>query len=76
MHRPAILFLTSSLSSFVGGDLRMLRAGYPVREVATGGGPAGSLAQRLSLVLAILSGVLRTNIVFAWFAHNHSYLAV
>lgn len=76
MHRPAILFLTSSLSSFVEGDLRMLRAGYPVREVATGGGPAGSSGQRLSLVLSILSGVLRTDIVFAWFAHNHSYLAV
>ena len=76
MHRPAILFLTSSLSSFVEGDLRMLKASYPVREVATGGGPAGSFGQRLSLVLSILSGVLRTDIIFAWFAHNHSYLAV
>jgi glycosyltransferase involved in cell wall biosynthesis len=76
MSRPAILFLTSSFSSFVEGDLRMLKASYPVREIATGGGPAGNLTQRISLVLAILSGVLRTNIVFAWFAHNHSYLAV
>jgi glycosyltransferase involved in cell wall biosynthesis len=76
MHRPAILFLTSSLSSFVEGDLRMLEASYPLREVATGGGPTGSFGQRLSLVLSILSGVLRTDIVFSWFAHNHSYLAV
>lgn len=76
MHRPAILFLTSSLSSFVEGDLRMLEASYPVLEVATGGGPTGNIGQRLSLVLSILSGVLRTDIVFAWFAHNHSYLAV
>jgi len=76
MHGPAILFLTSSLSSFAEGDLRMLKASYPVREVATGGGPAGSFGQRLSLVLSILSGVLRTDVVFAWFAHNHSYLAV
>ncbi|NMA10716.1 D-inositol 3-phosphate glycosyltransferase [Methanoculleus chikugoensis] len=76
MHRPAILFLTSGLSSFVEGDLRMLKASYPVRVVATGGGPTGNFGQRLSLVHSILSGVLRTDIVFAWFAHNHSYLAV
>lgn len=76
MSRPEILFLTSSRSSFVEGDLRILETGYPVREIATGGYPAGSLAQRISLGLAILSGVLRTDIVFAWFAHNHSYLAV
>ncbi|MDD2787561.1 glycosyltransferase family 4 protein [Methanoculleus sp.] len=76
MHRPAILFLTSSLSSFVEGDLHILEASYPVREVATGGGPTGSFGRRLSLVLSILSGVLRTDIVFSWFAHNHSYLAV
>ncbi|MCK9298377.1 MAG: glycosyltransferase family 4 protein [Methanoculleus sp.] len=76
MERPTILFLTSSLSSFAEGDLRMLEASYPVREVTTGGGPTGSFGQRLSLVLSILSGVLRTDIVFSWFAHNHSYLAV
>lgn len=36
MPRPEILFLTSSLSSFAEGDLRMLRETYPVREVVTG----------------------------------------
>lgn len=76
MPRPEILFLTSSLSSFADGDLRMLRKTYPVREVVTGGGPAGSLMQRLSLGLEILSGVLRTDMAFSWFAHNHAYLAV
>jgi glycosyltransferase involved in cell wall biosynthesis len=76
MPRPEILFLTSSLSSFADGDLRMLRKTYPVREVVTGGGPAGSLMQRLSLGLEILSGVLRTDMAFSWFAHNHTYLAV
>ncbi|WP_292728266.1 glycosyltransferase family 4 protein [Methanoculleus sp.] len=54
----------------------MLRKTYPVREVVTGGGPAGSLMQRLSLGLEILSGVLRTDMAFSWFAHNHAYLAV
>nr|WP_303715906.1 glycosyltransferase family 4 protein [Methanoculleus marisnigri] len=54
----------------------MLRKTYPVREVVTGGGPAGSLMQRLSLGLEILSGVLRTDMAFSWFAHNHTYLAV
>ena len=76
MYRPKILFLTSSLSSFVEGDLRMLQENYPIREVIAGGGPAGSLVQRLSLGLAIFFGVLRTDITFSWFAHNHSYLAV
>ncbi|HOZ42252.1 MAG TPA: glycosyltransferase, partial [Methanoculleus sp.] len=54
----------------------MLQVDYPVREVITGGGPAGSLVQRLSLGFAIFFGVLRTDITFSWFAHNHSYLAV
>lgn len=76
MLGPKILFLTSTRSSFVDGDLRMLKASYPVREIATGGGPAGSLVQRLSLGLAILSGLTRADIVFSWFAHNHTYLAV
>ncbi|MBP7410075.1 MAG: glycosyltransferase family 4 protein [Methanoculleus sp.] len=76
MPRPEILFLTSSLSSFAEGDLRMLRETYPVREVVTGGSPAGSLTEKFSLGLAILSGVLRTDLTFSWFAHNHAYLAV
>jgi len=76
MHRPEILFLTSSLPPFAEGDLRMLRERYPVREVVTGGGPAGSPVQRLSLGLAILSGVLRADMTFSWVAHNHADLAV
>jgi glycosyltransferase involved in cell wall biosynthesis len=76
MSRPEILFLTSSLSSFVEKDLRMLRENYPVREVVTGGGPARDLVQKVSLGLEILSGVLRTDMAFSWFAHNHAYLAV
>lgn len=76
MRRPEILFLTSTLSPFVERDLQVLRENYPVREVITGGKPAGGLAQRLSLGIAILSGVLRTDITFSWFAHNHAFLAV
>ena len=76
MHQPEILFLTSTLSSFVEKDLRMLRERYPVREVVTGGGPARDLVQKVSLGLEILSGVLRTDMAFSWFAHNHAYLAV
>ncbi len=76
MHRPEILFLTSSLSSFVEQDLQVLRENYPVREVITGGKHAEGLVQRLSLGLAILSRVLLTDITFSWFAHNHAYLAV
>lgn len=73
---PKILFLTSNLSSFVEGDLRMLRERYPVREVIVGGNPIQNLTQRLSLGLAILFGVIRANMTFSWFAHNHAYLAV
>ncbi len=73
---PRILFLTSNLSSFVEGDLRMLRERYPIREVIVGGNPIQSLTQRLSLGLTILSGVLGTDMTFSWFAHNHAYLAV
>ena len=76
MCRPEILFLTSTISPFVEGDLQVLRENYPVREVVTGGKPAGGLVQRLSLGLAILSGVLWTDITFSWFAHNHAFLAV
>ena len=76
MRRPEILFLTSSLSPFVEGDLRMLKGHYPVREVVTSGRPARGLVQRLSLGFAIFSGVQRTDLVFSWFAHNHTYLAV
>jgi len=54
----------------------MLRENYPVREVVTGGGPAGSLVRKASLGLEILSGVFRTDMAFSWFAHNHAYLAV
>lgn len=73
---PRILFLTSNLSSFVEGDLRMLRERYPVREVIVGGNPIQSLTQRLSLGITILSGVLGADMTFSWFAHNHAYLAV
>lgn len=81
MHQPQkkgqrVLFLTSNLSSFVERDLRMLRERYPVKEVIVGGDPIQSLTQRLSLGLAILSGVIRTNMTFSWFAHSHAYLAV
>ena len=76
MRRPDILFLTSNLSSFVKGDLQILKRHYPVREIVTGGKPAGSLVQRLSLGFSILFGILKADITFSWFAHNHSYLAV
>ena len=56
--------------------MRMLKGHYPVREVVTSGRPARGLMQRLSLGLAILSGVQRTDLAFSWFAHNHTYLAV
>lgn len=73
---PEILFLTSSLSSFVEKDLQVLKGHYPVREIITGAKPAGSLVQRISFGLSIFFGVFRTDIAFSWFAHNHSYLAV
>ncbi len=73
---PKILFLTSNLSSFAEGDLRMLRERYPVREVIVGGNQIQSLTRRLSLGLTIFSGVLRADMTFSWFAHNHAYLAV
>ena len=76
MRRPEILFLTSSLSPFVRGDLQMLKRDHPVREVITSGRPARGLVQRLSLGFAIFTGVLRTDLAFSWFAHNHTYLAV
>ncbi|NLA39424.1 MAG: glycosyl transferase family 1, partial [Methanomicrobiales archaeon] len=76
MRRPAILFLTSTLSPFVEDDLQMLKGHYPVREVITGGSPAGGPVQRSSLGLSIFLRVIQTDITFSWFAHNHSYLAV
>ncbi len=73
---PEILFLTSIPSSFAEGDLRMLRERYPVREVIVGGNPVQKMTQKLSLGLAILSGVLRADMTFSWFAHSHAFLAV
>ncbi len=62
MYRPEILFLTSSLSSFVEEDLRMLQENYPVREVITGGGPAGSLVQVDRIEFERIGGIVRWNL--------------
>jgi glycosyltransferase involved in cell wall biosynthesis len=88
MHRPEILFLTSSLPPFAEGDLRMLRESTR-SEKSSRRRPAGSPVQRLSLgprsfpgspgrydILVVLPITTRTRVLAARMLKKKSLVVV
>jgi glycosyltransferase involved in cell wall biosynthesis len=62
---PGILFVYSRPSSFISIDLGVLRERYEVRERAE--------PRPLVNVFAVARDVWRSDLVFGWFAHWHSF---
>lgn len=76
-QRKKIFLVTPSPSTFVQRDLEALRQDYRVREaVISNYQGRGSLERSLLIAFEIFRGVLWADLIYSWFAHNHSYLAV
>ncbi|KUG20538.1 MAG: glycosyltransferase family 4 protein [Methanomicrobiaceae archaeon] len=72
-----VFFVCPSLSSFIRGDLELLKRHYDVRALAIDdarGEKNGN--DRFALLQEIIKGVLWSDVTYAWFAHNHALAAV
>lgn len=66
-NKKRILFIYSTLSSFVKNDLEILQKYYDVSTIKWRGEKD---------ILKILKGVIKSDITYSWFASDHAFFAV
>ncbi len=78
MEKKKIIFLTSSLSSFINQDIEILKKNFDT-QVLVVNQEIRNKKNPVSVVLflyKLLRGVIWSDIIFCWFATNPAYLAV
>jgi hypothetical protein len=74
--KKQVLFVYPNYSTFVKNDYLLLKKRYRVlkKEVKPQKNLFGFVIQQVKLFFFLLKNILKTNIIFIWFADYHSFL--